>query len=255
MTSFSVFLMSSSPPFFPQFFTICGPKIVSVGFWLVLSGIIFRPPFVISLHLSCVPSSWLSISQHLEGLNSASVTWLYVTIVAFLLFPDSGSASVTSWSVTIVAFLLLSDSCSPLVSWLYVTIVAFLLFSDSGSAWLSWLYVTIVVFFCSQTQALTPDGHRAPIADLLNMRSVNTQTPSGGPFHSGIEKHFLRILEDSSDDSPCLPIIPGAGDAPLLFNRPASTESDRSDQCDLRPVSGKGRTDCLYRYGCMCACM
>lgn len=91
----------------------------------------------------------------------------------------------------------------------------------------------------SKTQALTPDGHRAPIADLLNMRSVNTQTPSsGGPFHSGIEKHFLRILEDSSDDSPCLPIIPGAGDAPpLLFNRPASTESDRSDQCD-RPISG-----------------
>lgn len=90
----------------------------------------------------------------------------------------------------------------------------------------------------SKTQALTPDGHRAPIADLLNMRSVNTQTPSSaGPFHSGTEKHFLRILEDSSDDSPCLPIIPGAGDAPLLFNRPASTESDRSDQCD-RPISG-----------------
>ena len=87
------------------------------------------------------------------------------------------------------------------------------------------------------------------------MRSVNTQTPSSaGPFHSGTEKHFLRILEDSSDDSPCLPIIPGAGDAPLLFNRPASTESDRSDQCD-RPISGKGQTDYACKYVCACMCM
>lgn len=89
----------------------------------------------------------------------------------------------------------------------------------------------------SKTRATTPDGHRAPIANLLNIRSVNTQTPSGGGLcHSGIEKHFQHILEDS-DDSPSLPMIPGAGDTSLLFNRPTSAESDNSDACE-RVVNG-----------------
>lgn len=87
-----------------------------------------------------------------------------------------------------------------------------------------------------QTQAPTPDGHRAPIADLLNIRSVNTQTPSGGFYHSGIEKHFLRILEDG-DDSPSLPIIPGAGEMTLLLNRPTSAGSDKSHPCE-RVITG-----------------
>ena len=68
---------------------------------------------------------------------------------------------------------------------------------------------------------VTPDGHRAPIADqLLRMRSVDTQTPSGFLYQSSVSEQRQHPLSASAaaaaarggvEDSPVstLPIIPG----------------------------------------------
>jgi len=84
----------------------------------------------------------------------------------------------------------------------------------------------------------TPEGHHAPIADLLNMRrSVDTQTPSSGvlggagPYY--VDKHFLRIAEDCNDDecrsqSDESPSLRFSSVSELVEDRPES-ETGRSD--------------------------
>lgn len=64
-----------------------------------------------------------------------------------------------------------------------------------------------------KTYQATPEGHRAPLADLLRQtRSVNTQTPAGGDFTGSSQSSGPPSCESVS------PLIPGS----LDFSRPPS---------------------------------
>jgi len=75
----------------------------------------------------------------------------------------------------------------------------------------------------------TPDGHRAPIAgQLLRVRSINTQTPSGvGGASAVIGRRWRDVTVESSPQSvtlsatTALPVVP--------FNDASDDDSASSD--------------------------
>ncbi|XP_054722554.1 glucocorticoid-induced transcript 1 protein-like isoform X2 [Uloborus diversus] len=83
----------------------------------------------------------------------------------------------------------------------------------------------------TRTLEPTPEGHRAPIADLFrNTQSVDTQTP----FDRGDSCHSSNSSNSGSHSvSPVVPIIPGQMDN----SRPSSTESKDSTSPDLEGSS------------------
>ncbi|XP_042909840.1 protein FAM117B isoform X2 [Parasteatoda tepidariorum] len=78
----------------------------------------------------------------------------------------------------------------------------------------------------------TPEGHRAPIADLFrNTQSVNTQTP----FDRGSSSQSSNSSHSGSQSiSPVVPIIPGQMDS----SRPSSNEGSK-DSPDLEGYTNK----------------
>ncbi|XP_013420871.1 glucocorticoid-induced transcript 1 protein-like [Lingula anatina] len=95
----------------------------------------------------------------------------------------------------------------------------------------------------AQNQDTTPDGHRAPIAELLRAasgtRSVNTQTPS--VVNENDSGNSSGGGSRSQSISPSFPIIPGQMDSSRPSSQNDSTEntSDGSkvDKVDLDPGS------------------
>lgn len=76
----------------------------------------------------------------------------------------------------------------------------------------------------------TPDGHRAPVAELLSMGCQNVrQMLSMSPLISDVENHFVRIPEDTSIGSPSLPFIPdpfGSASAPVKHSHSTGKTSE-----------------------------
>jgi len=76
----------------------------------------------------------------------------------------------------------------------------------------------------------TPDGHRAPVAELLSMgcHSVRRMLYMSPPI-SDAENHFVRIPEDIRSGSPSLSIIPdpfGSCSVPVRHSHSAGKNSE-----------------------------
>lgn len=54
--------------------------------------------------------------------------------------------------------------------------------------------------FPQSAEMATPDGHRAPIAELLSMGCPSDRVLSGSPTDSYSENRFVRISEDFQDN-------------------------------------------------------
>lgn len=86
---------------------------------------------------------------------------------------------------------------------------------------------------------VTPDGHRAPIAELLSMGCPSDRVLSGSPTDSYSENRFVRIAEDFQDNRlTCTPSDTSYTSAICFDDLPSTEKTSDRYQRPKNGVSG-----------------